>query len=904
MLTIIQTMSWKSRWIWIFGISLMSFVAWIMFSSFETPVDFNKEIRPILNRSCLGCHGGVKQAGGLSFLFEEEAFGPTESGKPAIVRGNAAKSEIIKRVEHQDPEMRMPTKGEPLSEKEISLLKKWINQGAKWDTHWAYLPLQKITPPQVTPTASFPIQNPIDQFILAKIQAQGLTPSAKAEKTTLIRRVSLDLIGLPPTPAEVEAFLADNSEDAFEKVVDRLLASPHFGERWAAMWMDLARYGDSQGYQKDRYRSIWQYRDWVIDAFNQDLPFDQFTIHQLAGDLLPNPTEEQRLSTAFHRNTMNNDEGGTDDEEFRVAAVIDRVNTTWEIWQGTTMACVQCHSHPYDPLVHKDFYGAYAFFNQTADVDRTDEYPNLLSFPKPVKSKLVEYAKRVGVAASPALDSESLKAIQKTILFPNWKPGLCDGSIGVQFNAQNQAKLRGKQAGFKFESVPLDKVTSIVLEHSPVLGKIQALISLDSLGKNILATAMLKGNRTNFPIPASVGTKHLYFIFSSEQGFPSDFLVQWIRFQGVEARAWQEQYDTLANLKMIETPIMQDLPKDTARITQLFVKGNWLVKADTVLPNVPGSLPSLPQKSAYNRLDLAQWLVSSENPLTARVIVNRFWAEIFGKGIVETLEDFGTQGFEPTHPELLDWMALQFQQEQHWSVKKLLRQIVLSATYQQTSATSEAHISKDPNNRYLARFPRIRLTAEQIRDQTLAVSGLLSRKMYGPSVMPPQPDGIWEVIRNVLEWKESKGEDRYRRGLYTFMRKSSPYPMAISFDSPSREFCISRRIRTNTPLQALNTMNDTVFVEAARALAKIMKTQENLDAQIALGYTQVTFKPIPNQTANILKANYLQNVQYYNTHLEEAAQMAMTIDADAPTQAALVVIANILLNLDEVVVKE
>jgi hypothetical protein len=897
-------MNWKSRLFWLAGMVGLFLIAWIGFSSFETPVDFNKEVRPILNRNCLGCHGGVKQAGGLSFLFEHEVFGVTESGKPAIVKGNAAKSEIIKRILHEDPEMRMPPKGASLSKAEVDLLKRWINQGAKWQTHWAYIVPEKTLPPTSPPTVSFPIQNEIDQFILAKLQEKGLTPSEKADKITLIRRVSLDLIGLPPTPTEVRDFLADTSTNAFEKVVERLLASPHFGERWATMWMDLARYGDSQGYQKDRYRSMWQYRDWVIEAFNQNLPFDAFTIQQLAGDLLPNPTEEQIIATAFHRNTMNNDEGGTDDEEFRVAAVIDRVNTTWEVWQGTTMACVQCHSHPYDPFVHKDFYTAFAFFNQTADVDRTDEYPNYLTFSKTAKSSIREYAKKAGVAvAHPDLDSKALKAIQKTLLFPNWKPGLCDGSANVRFKEQ-QMQFVGKQAGFKFEDVKLDKVTGITLEHTLFKGQGNLIVAFDSLGQAVLAASTVKGTKTSLTFAPQQGIKSLYFIFTAEAGFPKDFWLEWVKFKGVETTLPETVQAELSNVKMVETPIMQELPKDTARITSVFVKGNWLVRADTVYPYMPESLTKLPKHNNYNRLDLAQWLVSDENPLTARVIINRFWAEFFGKGIVETLEDFGTQGFEPTHPALLDWLALEFQKNQAWNVKNMLRLIVLSSTYQQSSIASIEHIEKDPNNRYLARFPRIRLTSEQVRDQSLALSGLLSTKMYGPSVMPPQPDGIWEVIRNVMEWKESSGEDRYRRGLYTFIRKSSPYPMAISFDSPSREFCVSRRIRTNTPLQALNIMNDTVFVEAARALAQQMQALETLNAQLVFGYQRVSFKKPDANVLNILKTNYLTNFNYYQLHLQEAKQLTLSETVGLPHAAALVVIANILLNLDEIMVKE
>ena len=737
-------------------------------------VDFNRDIRPILNNNCLGCHGGVKKSGGFSMLFKEEAFQENDSGIPAIIPGDPENSELIIRALHTDPEMRMPLDADPLKPEEIKLLSRWIAAGAPWEDHWAFVP---VVAPEI-PSLSWG-NNTLDKFVGQKLREEGLKPSPQADKSTLLRRVSLDLIGLPPTLQAVQSFVEDERPEAYEAYVDSLLKSPAFGERWAAMWMDLARYGDSQGYQKDRARNIWRYRDWVIKAFNEDMPFDQFTIEQLAGDLLPNSTQPQQIATAFHRNTMSNDEGGTDDEEFRVAAVIDRINTTFEVWQGLTIGCVQCHSHPYDPIVHKEYYELYAFFNNSADADRSDDFPTLLTFSPRDSVEIVEI-------------KDWLKAHE------------------------------GKQ----------DMATRV---------------------------ATRKKQRT---------LRQKYFHAS--------------------------------------TPVMQELPPDSSRKTHLFERGNWLVHGEEVFPGVPASLSDFPEGAPRNRLGLAQWLVAPENPLTARVIVNRFWEQIFGIGLVETLEDFGSQGNKPANQVLLDHLAHEFVHTHQWHVKALLKDIVMSATYQQRSAVSDQLVQRDPYNRLLARGPRVRLSAEQIRDQALAVSGLLSDKMYGPSVMPPQPEGVWNVIRHVMRWESAKGEDRYRRGLYTYLRRSSPYPSMIAFDGPSREFCVSRRIRTNTPLQALVSLNDTVYMETAQALAKRMQEApvETLEDQLAYGYSLAMLRPPTSATLKDLHAYTTQSLEHYQTQPEDVTQlMTMYPDADAQL-AALTTAANVILNLDEFIVKD
>nr|WP_215224555.1 PSD1 and planctomycete cytochrome C domain-containing protein [Echinicola shivajiensis] len=742
----------------------------------EEKIDFNAEIRPIINNKCISCHGGVKQSGEFSLLFESEALSATKSGEPAIIPGHAEESEMIKRILHEDPEVRMPPEGPQLSQEEVDVLKKWINQGAKWEDHWSFIPPQQPELPEVS--ESDWAKNPIDAFVLEKMEEKGLSPSPQASPASLARRLSLDLTGLPPTEELVQR-LKDNPDlDNYEKIVDELLASPQYGERWAAMWMDLARYADTKGYQKDRHRPMWKFRDWVIDAFNQDMPFDQFTIEQIAGDLLPDPSKEQLIATGFHRNTMTNDESGTDDEEFRVSAVLDRVNTTWEVWQGITFACVQCHSHPYDPIKHEEFYEFYAFFNNTKDADTWTDSPTL-----PVYTKIEEKERQ-------------------SIL--NW----------------------------------IDSVNTLAPQ-----AKYQFAHQVD------------------------------------------------------------EKETELEKIKPDPLPVMSELPEGERRKTFVFERGNWMEHGEEVQPGVPGSMPTFPETYQKNRLGLAKWLVNKENPLTARVTVNRLWAQLFGRGIVETQEDFGSQGFAPTHPELLDWMATNWMHEQNWQFKPLLKMMVMSATYRQSSEVSKKALEKDAANYWLSRGPRVRLTAEQVRDQALAVSGLLSKKMFGPSVMPPQPDGVWQVINNPEKWILSKGEDQHRRGIYTYWRRTSPYPSMVSFDSPSREFCVNRRIRTNTPLQALVTMNDPVYVEAAQALAKRMRSEGDvIEEQLSKGYEMALFHQPDQKVLASLKDLYQTAYQHFKESGEGLENLgAKQMDTELN---ALTMVANAILNLDGFITKD
>jgi len=608
--------------------------------------DFRTHVRPILQK-CLPCHGpdDHSRMANLRLDSHEAATGQT-GGHAGLVPGNSSASRVILRVTAQ--ENPMPPTGERLAADEIEVLRRWIDAGARFERHWAFEPPRRQAPPTVSnPTWA---RNPIDSFVLERIEARGLRPSGEADRYTLIRRLSLDLTGLPPTPETVDAFVSDSAADAYEALVDRLLNSSAFGERWARVWLDLARYADSMGYEKDTLRTIWPYRDWVVRALNENLPFDRFTVLQLAGDLLPEPTTDQLVATGFHRNTMNNTEGGTDDEEYRVTAVKDRVATTGQAWMGMTWGCAQCHTHKYDPLSHHEFYSLYAFFNQTVDADTNDDKP------------------------------------------------------------------------------------------------------------------------------------------------------------------------VLQLAKDVSTPIFRELPADEQRETFIHERGNFMSPGEAVQPAVPAAFHALPENAPRNRLGLAKWLVSKQNPLTARVAVNRVWARLFGAGIVSTEEDFGTQGIPPTHPALLDWLATEFMRLD-WDVKAIIRTIVTSATYRQSSDASPEMLEADPRNELLARGARFRLPAETVRDQALAASGLLSAKVGGAPVMPWQPEGVWQVVYSSKQWETSPGEDRYRRALYTLWRRTSPYPSMTTFDAPSGETCTIRRIRTNTPLQALVTLNDPTLMEAAQHLA-------------------------------------------------------------------------------------
>ncbi|CAG5011659.1 hypothetical protein DYBT9275_04994 [Dyadobacter sp. CECT 9275] len=907
------------------GIGVLMLSAWSWRGWLGHKVDYNTEVKPILNKHCMGCHGGVKKAGDVSFLFEHEMLEPGKSGKIPVVRGNAEASEMIRRIESKDPDERMPKNGVPLTDEEVSILKKWINEGAEWKQHWSYTRIEKPEVPSagniwnlyglLDAGNSKWAKNEIDHFVLDRLKKEDLSPSPEADRATLIRRVSLDITGLPPTQKEVTDFEKDKSANAYEKVVDRLLQSPAYGERWTSMWMDLARYADTKGYESDGGRTMWRYRDYVVKSFNEDKPFDKFTIEQLAGDLIPGdkdgfPTRENIIATGFHRNTMTNNEGGTDDEEFRTAALIDRVNTTWEVWQGTTFGCVQCHSHPYDPIRHEDYYKYMAFFNNTRDEDVWDEWPKM-RFYKGEDSAKVERVKQWISAHDSKLTGEFaqfMHVMEPKINAHNFEKGDQSTVLLISYYG---VKDKGNA---RIPKVDLSGAGQLVMNVST--GAENAVLSfhLDKIDGPLLAKVAVPKRDTVVvaPIPAVNGS-HDVFLKLSSPTKPEDWVrITWLAFQKLLPGAGEkdyvkivEDYASVLSKYPESMPVLWEGKKDFARKTQVFVRGNWMVKGAEVKADVPKLLAPIPKEYSRDRLGLAKWMVNRDNALTSRVIVNRFWEQLFGRGIVETVEDFGSQGSEPTHRELLDWLAVSFMEDYQWSVKKLLKEIVMSATYRQSSKTDQERIEKDPYNIWISRGPRVRLSAEQVRDQALACSGLLSKKMYGPSVMPPQPDKIWQSPYSGEKWVLSEGEDRYRRGVYTYWKRTAPYPSMTTFDAPSREFCQSRRILTNTPLQALVTLNDPVYLEAAQNLAtKMLKSGKTPDQQLKEGYRLLTYQPIEEKSLKVLVKVYNEALQAYKRKPGEVDSILVYRKERSPELAALTVSANVLLNLDNVVTKE
>ncbi len=754
--------------------------------AFAQEVSFNRDIRPILSNHCFKCHGPDLKKGGLDLQTRDTALKPRGERGPALVPGKSGESRLFERIASKDDSERMPPRGKPLTPLQIAKLKAWIDRGAKYEEHWAYVKPVKKPLPSVKDQA-WP-RNAIDRFVLGRLEQENLTPAPEADRATLLRRVSLDLTGLPPSINDVDAFLNDLSPDAYEKAVERLQASPHYGEHQALPWLDQARYADTNGYEKDERRTAWAYRDWVIDAFNRDLPFDQFTIEQLAGDMLPGATLHQKIATGFHRNTMTNTEGGTDDEEFRVAAIVDRVNTTAEVWLGLTLACAQCHNHKFDPFSQKEYYQLFAFLNSTADPGRS------------------------------------------------------------------------------------------VAPSIPVSG--DAFTLRRGLAQDEIAHFAALLNQPAFPLRAHI-------------------------LGPVQARLAELRKDSAPG-RATTTLVLQELPKP--RPTHLMIRGNHKKPGEAVSAAVPTKLHPLRQNMPANRLGFAKWLVDADNPLVGRVAMNRLWGRVFGKGLVETGEDFGLQGELPTHPELLDWLALELI-EQKWSLKAMHRLIVTSATYRQSSRVTKEKHDRDPFNRLLARGPRFRLSAESVRDNALAISGLLERKFGGPSVFPYQPEGVWFNPYSSDKWVTSAGGDQYRRGLYTFWRRTAPYAAFMAFDAPSREITCERRPRTNTPLQALATLNDRTFVQPAAALARrmMMAAQTERDRTL-LGFRLCVARTPRDVEVELLLTLYRDNLAKYRAKPAAAKEMAMSgLDLpqgmDVAELAAWTVVANVLLNLDETITK-
>jgi len=791
------------------------------------PINFSRQIRPILSENCIACHGpDEKGRKGKLRLDDEQDAKRDRKGDFVIMPGKPEQSELIKRIESTDPDdvMPPPKQHKTIPPAQLALLKEWIKQGAVWGRHWAYEPVARPSVPKNGEA------NPVDAFLAERQKQEGLKWSAEAAKHVLIRRVALDVTGLPPTPEE----LTQLAKATHAEVVAHFLAKPAYGEHWARQWLDLARYADSAGYPSDPGRIIWAYRDWVIKALNKNQPFDQFAVEQLAGDLLPNATEDQVIATAFHRNTMTQNEGGTSDEEFRNAAVIDRVNTTYAVFMGTTMACAQCHTHKYDPITITEYFQSYAFLNQSADSDKRDEAPLHEIYPPGVKAQREQWMK----------DSAAAEAIFKKP-DPAWLAGF------DEWLAQ-KPKLAEKQLKAALE-VPSDKRT-----------KAQ---------NNLL--------RQHYVRNVSAATK--------AQRAQADGLKQ-----------------KIAQSAPVTVPIMKDLPADKRRKTFVQLRGNWQALGDEVGEGVPPSLARWEASYPKNRLGLARWIVSRDNPLTARVTMNRLWESVFGVGIVRSSEEFGSQGDLPLHPELLDWLAAEFV-ESGWDTKKMLTLLLNTRAYRQASASVAQLNEKDPDNRFVARGPRFRPSGEMLRDQALAVSGLLSAKMFGPPVRPMRPNmGLSIAFGGSGDWQTSTGEDRHRRSVYTDTRRSTPYPSFATFDAPNRETCVIRRDRSNTPLQAFVTLNDPVFIEASQALARrLMKEASTDEARLRRAYVLCLAREPDAAEVATLQTLLARSLQEYRADTKLAEQMATQPlgpadkGTDLAVLAAWTAVSSVIMNLDE-----
>lgn len=1041
--------------------SLLFLVESSIAAAAEPVVEFERDVRPIFASHCLKCHGPEKSQGGLRLDRRELAFGPTDSGTPALVAGKVDESELLRRVTSEDESERMPPEGDPLTINELATLRTWIAGGATWPAdraekkHWAWTAPVRPELPKVSDDQW--AKNPIDRFVLARLDQEGLKPSSEADPAVLCRRVYLDLIGLPPTPAEVDEFVRDPDENAYQKLVDKLLASPQFGERWARHWLDLARYADSNGFQRDGFRTMWAYRDWVVQAFNQDMPYTQFVAEQIAGDLMPSATVDSKIATGFNRCTTVNVEAGTDPEENRVLAVTDRVNTMGTVFLGATIGCAQCHNHKYDPFTQVDYYRLLAYFNNT-EVEITPEGsarqftgPSLpLAEPPEQKAKRAELTRRVkDLEARLAEQTETARDMEqelaarlrlaKSVTTAEWHVlvptnfeslggatplTLPDNSVlltedrpdkdvytitvhtklrnitGFKIEALTDDSLPGKGPGRGETERPNFILTEFVIRAATESDATAAVdVGLESASADFSqqrydVAQAIDGNtetggwainpqfhkpheatfRTRKPLDNESGT---VLTFELHQNYGGSRTIGRVRLSAMvggneapsvpeavaatlvkepkkrtkEETAALHEYclsldpkvqqmrdamskakKELDGIKPPTTLVMVELEKP--RMTSIMKRGNFLDLGPQVQPGTPASLHPLAKDAPPNRLGLATWLADEKNPLSARVAVNRWWAELFGRGIVASQEDFGTQCEPPTHPELLDWLAVELQkgadgrgqeaggrgQEAYgrkqdartWSMKHVLKTIVTSASYRQSSHVTPTLLKKDPYNLLFARGPRFRLPAETIRDNALAAAGLLSTKMGGPPVYPPQPEGIWRVTGNVDNtYYTSSGEDRYRRGLYTIWRRSGPYPSFTAFDAPDRSACVVARPRTNTPLQALTLMNDPVFIEAAGALARRMATEAksgDAASQIEHGFRLLLARAPKAAEKQLLVDLYQTELTSFRAdrqkteHVLTSAKLDLK-KGDAAELAALFYVANLLMNLDEAITK-
>jgi mono/diheme cytochrome c family protein len=990
----------------------------------QDATDFDRDIQPIFQKHCYTCHAGASARGQLRLDVGSLALQGGVSG-PALIPRDSRNSLLIHRLNGDGGQPRMPMGG-ALSADDIALVSRWIDMGANWPApagnagvavarHWAYVAPTRPPLPKVNDTAW--ATHAVDRFILARLEKEGLRPSPQASKETLIRRLSLDLIGLPPTVQEVDAFVSDPRPDAYERLVDRLLASPHYGERWARPWLDVARYADSNGYEKDKPRSIWPYRDWVINALNRNMPFDEFTIEQIAGDLEPNATIEQLVATGFLRNSMLNEEAGVDPEEANWTAQLDRATTVATTFLGSTIGCAQCHNHKFDPFTQKDFYQLVAFFNNAQFVQSRSPFARLaepqLDLPSTEQARRRDEIAAISKQYEQQLSDDSVEAMRRearweqtildadrawTVLQPTQLESSggstlapsADGSVLV--SGTNPAKdtytIQGR-AG----TAP---ITGVRVEALPDPNLPQGGPGRDYYGNFVVATIDLEAAPTGTPIPVHVrevvsadppptdldagvrAVKRLWAVDATrekprlphevviipDQPFNANFITvrigQVSDFSGQGIGRFRVLVTTAADPKQIVTVparirTLLDIPVDKRTLPQgsqvlaqyravapelrelreklddldkqvralkipttlvmsenraierpkTFIRnsGSYTAKGAEVESNVPAFLGAMSAEGPRNRLTLARWLVSKENPLTARVVVNRFWQTMFGRGLVETSEDFGTQGAVPSHAELLDWLAVEFM-ESGWDSKGLQRLIVTSNTYRQSSAVTKELLDRDPANVLLARGARFRVEAEMIRDIVLRASGLLSEKIGGPSVMPPQPDGVWEISFTTEsdQWRTSDGDDRYRRGLYTFIRRVAPYPSLNVFDAPSHEFATARRSRTNTPLQALTTLNDPAFFEAAQSLARRTIAAGASDtARVTYAFRAVISRRPTQPELKTFQRSVAAERQYFRTHPGERQSIAGKNDPDA---AVWTMISRALLNLDEAITHE
>ncbi len=1008
-------------------------------------IDFARQIRPILSDNCFRCHGpdDKERKAKLRLDLKEKAFGELRSGGHAIVPGNSKKSELIARITAAKEGERMPPvkSTKKLTPEQVELIRQWIEQGAEWSEHWAFVPAKRSALPAVL-NKTWP-RNAIDHFILARLEKEGLKPSPEADRVTLIRRLTLDLTGLPPTPAEVGAFLADKSPDAYEKVVERLLASPHYGERLAVDWLDAARFADTHGYHIDSGRDMTRWRDYVIDAFNKNLPFDRFTVEQLAGDLIANATLEQKIASGFNRNHMINFEGGAIPAEYHNAYIVDRVNTTATVWLGLTIACAQCHEHKYDPIAQKEFYQLYAFFHNVPenglDGSKGNAAPVLKVPSRQDRKKLEEIdaaiktVEKQMLVPMPAVDAaqavwEKTVTAEKQVVWTVLDASefksrggatlkkLKDLSIlatGPNPNTETYTVMApsalGSVTAIRLETLPDDSLTArgpgrslngnFILTNvrlSQITQGQEKAVKFKSASADFsqkgfpVANAIDNNPKSGWGIYPEVSKGH-YAVFQSDQSIGPDnggrlkitleFNSQFASHQAgrfrlsvtdaanphgtsslphnilailsvsaekrsdqqkaemrsyyraqiaTELKALRDQRGRLHQAKLeIEqksttTMVMQEMP--APRDTFVLIRGEYDKKGEKVQAGVPAFLPPLAKDAPRNRLGLAQWLIHPSHPLTARVAVNRYWQLFFGTGLVKTQEDFGSQGAPPSHAELLDWLAVELvnpsaeglKSKVGWSVQDLVRLIVTSAAYRQASLVTKEHLARDPENRLLARMPRLRLQAEFIRDQALAVSGLLNREIGGASVSPYQPQGLWQELASRQDSKnwsaqffvQSHGKDLYRRSMYTFWKRTSPPPQMLTFDAPDREVCTVRRSRTNTPLQALVLMNDPTYVEASRKLAeRLMHEAKTTDERLVLGFRLVTGRPPQEKERAVLRTVYQKQLEKYRADEKAALKLLAVGEAGRDERlppaelAAWTIVASVILNLDETLSK-